>query len=49
MTRLIKFSKFSQINDIIGFPLGVIGFDVDRETIGACRGVDVLVNPATQL
>jgi hypothetical protein len=28
---------------------GRIGFDVDTETQGACRGVDYLVNPATKL
>lgn len=28
--------------------MGVTGFDVGHEAIGACRGVEFLVNPATQ-
>jgi len=28
---------------------GRLGFDVDYETQGACRGTDYLVNPAVKL
>jgi len=30
-------------------PMGATGFDVGRETIGACRGADFLDNPTANL